>query len=65
MAKKNDDFLFKNFIECANFSLKAAQMLKDSLENFQPDSMQGNLDALHEVEHSADVKKHEMKAVLV
>ena len=65
MAKKNDDFFFNNFIECANYSLKAAEMLKEYLEDFKPDTLQESLDELHEVEHSADKKKHEMKAVLV
>ncbi|MED9904321.1 MAG: DUF47 family protein [Lachnospiraceae bacterium] len=65
MAKKNDDFFFKNFIECADFSLQAAKMLKKSLADFQPDSMLGLLDALHTIEHTADMKKHEMKTALV
>ncbi|MGN1147542.1 MAG: DUF47 domain-containing protein [Lachnospiraceae bacterium] len=65
MAKKNDDFFFQNFIECADFSLQAAKMLKESLANFDPDAIGELLDPLHMVEHSADVKKHEMKAVLV
>ena len=35
-------------------------MLKETLEGFQPDSLQGRLDRLHEIEHSADMKKHEV-----
>lgn len=65
MAKKNDDFFFQNFVECADFSLQAAKMLKESLANFNPDAIGELLNPLHTVEHSADVKKHEMKAVLV
>lgn len=65
MAKKNDDFFFQNFVECADFSLQAARMLKDSLAHFNPDSIGDLLAPLHTVEHSADVKKHEMKAALV
>ena len=57
MAKKQDSFYFDNFIACAEDSCKAAEMLKEALENFQPDSL---LDRLHEIEHSADIKKHEV-----
>ena len=60
MAKKQDSFYFDNFIACAEDSCRAAEMLKETLENFQPDSLQGRLDRLHEIEHSADIKKHEV-----
>lgn len=65
MAKKNDDFFFQNLVECAEFSLQAAKMLKDSLIHFNPDSIKDLIDPLHNVEHAADMKKHEMKAALV
>lgn len=65
MAKKNDDFFFRNFVECADFSYQAAKMLKDSLIEFDPDKIREQLESLHSIEHSADQKKHEMKAALV
>lgn len=65
MAKKNENFFFENFISCADFSLQAAKLLKDSLTGFSPASMKRLLDEMHRVEHAADMKKHEMKAVLV
>lgn len=65
MAKKNDDFFFRNFIECADYSLQAAKMLKQSLVDFDPSKIREQLDNLHSIEHSADNKKHEMKAALV
>lgn len=65
MAKKNDEFFFQNFVECADFSLQAARMLKDSLIHFTPDSVKNLIEPLHNVEHAADMKKHEMKAALV
>lgn len=65
MAKKNDDFFFQNFVECAEFSLQAAKMLKDSLIHFNPTSIKDLIEPLHNVEHAADMKKHEMKAALV
>lgn len=65
MAKKNDNFFFQNFIHCAEYSLQAARMLKESLEKFTPNSIHTFLAPLHTIEHSADQKKHEMKASLV
>ena len=60
MAKKQDSFYFDNFVACAEDSCRAAQMLKEALTDFHPDSMKEQLDRLHEVEHSADMKKHDM-----
>ena len=60
MAKKQDSFYFDNFVACAEDSCRAAQMLKEALADFHPDGMKEQLDRLHEVEHSADMKKHEM-----
>ena len=60
MAKKQDSFYFDNFVACAEDSCRAAQMLKSALENFKPETLKAQLDSIHEVEHSADAKKHEM-----
>ena len=60
MAKKQDSFYFDNFVACAEDSCRAAQMLKEALTDFHPDSVKDQLDRLHEVEHSADMKKHDM-----
>lgn len=65
MAKKNDEFFFHNFVECAEYSYQAAKMLKESLVEFDPHKIKKQLEVLHFIEHSADQKKHEMKAVLV
>lgn len=65
MSKKSDRFYFQNFIECVECSCKAAKMLEDNLTNFDGDGLQEKLDRLHEIEHEADKKKHEMMGVLV
>ena len=59
MAKKQDSFYFDNFVACAEDSCRAAQMLKEALENFRPETLKEQLDKIHEVEHSGDAK-HEM-----
>ena len=60
MAKKQDSFYFDNFIACAEDSCRAAEMLKGTLEDFRTEGLQERLDRLHEIEHSADMKKHDV-----
>ena len=60
MAKKQDLYYFDTFVACAEDSCRAAHMLKESLNNFHPDQLKEQLDELHKVEHSADMKKHDM-----
>lgn len=65
MSKKSDSYYFENFIECVDCSCQAARMLEENLEHFDPLKLKENLDKLHEIEHAADKKKHEMMSVLV
>ena len=37
MSKKQDDFYFQNFIECAGYSCQAAHLLKEILSDFRPE----------------------------
>ena len=60
MSKKQDDFYFQNFIECAGYSCQAAHLLKEILSDFKPEDTRLRLDELHKIEHEADVKKHEL-----
>ncbi len=60
MAKKQDSFYFDNFVECAEESCQAAHMLKETLQDFDPDQLKEKLDEIHKVEHRADLKKHTM-----
>ena len=60
MSKKQDDFYFQNFIECAGYSCQAAHLLKEILSDFKPEDTRMRLDALHKIEHEADMKKHEL-----
>ena len=56
MSKKQDMFYFEKFIESAEASCEAAQLLKRSLENFRPEDISKCMDEIHEVEHTADRK---------
>ena len=44
---------------------QAAKMLEENLANFDVKQLSDNLSKLHQIEHDADKKKHEMMAVLV
>ncbi len=65
MAKKQNDFYFNNFSECASLALEGAKLLEEIVLNFNPDELDENLEKMHKVEHAADLKKHEMLNVLM
>ena len=65
MAKKDDKFYFDNFAECADISHKAASLLLQIMENFDPANINECLDAMHEIENSGDEKNHEISDALV
>ena len=60
MSKKQDAYYFNLFIACAEDSCKAAHLLKDTLMNFRPEKLKEQMDRIHEIEHAADDKKHQM-----
>ena len=57
---KGDKYYFQNFSECTALSKKAADYLVKCLENYNPDEIERMLEEMHEIEHSADLKRHEM-----
>lgn len=61
---KGDKFYFENFVESTALSKQAAEYLVNCLENYDPDKIQDMLQKMHEIENSADVKKHEMREAL-
>ena len=65
MLRKSESYYYRNFIECVELGCKAAVMLDQSLNEFHPETLSQKLDEMHEIEHAADMKKHEMKGVLV
>lgn len=65
MANKRDAFYFDTFVECAEASGKAAKLLKETMLHFDPQTLDEKLTLMHEVEHTADEKKHRIMDVLV
>ena len=64
MAKRSKSYYFESFIEGAEFSLKAAKMLNDTLTGFKPQELYENIQKMHEIEHGADIAKHKMMSKL-
>lgn len=61
---KGDKFYFENFAASTALSKKAAVYLVECLENYNAQDIEGMLEKMHEIEHSADIKKHEMNEAL-
>jgi predicted phosphate transport protein (TIGR00153 family) len=61
---KGDKFYFENFAASTALSKEAALYLVECLENYDPAKMEQMLVAMHQLEHRADEKKHEMGAAL-
>ncbi len=61
---KGDKFYFENFVANAEFAKKAASYLVECLENYDAKKIEEMLAKMHEIEHSADLKKHEMREAL-
>lgn len=57
---KGDKFYFESFLQCTRLSKKAADYLVDCLENYNPAEIEKMLLEIHEIENSADKKRHEM-----
>lgn len=62
---KSDKLYFENLRECVLLSHKAANYLVECLENYDADKINEMLEKMHEIEHSADIKKHEMHDMLI
>ena len=61
---KGDKFYFENFFQCTVLSKKAAGYLVECLENYNYDEIEKMLSEIHGIEHSADIKRHEMSDAL-
>jgi len=64
MAKKGDRYYFDNFIACVECSHRAAMLLGETLKNYSKADMTKKREQIHEIEHEADRKKHELMNML-
>ena len=63
MAKKNSPY-FNDFVTLANFSCQAAEYLQVSLRDFQPATLADRRKAMHDIEHTADMVRHDLTSRL-
>ena len=61
---KGDMVYFENFVACTALSKEAAAYLVNCLENYNHENIEQMLQQMHQIEHRADVKKHEMNEML-
>ena len=61
---KGDKFYFENFQASCALAKEAAEYLVKCLENYDPANIEQMLTQMHEIEHKADGKKHEINAAL-
>ncbi len=60
MANERNYNYFEKFITLADYACQAAQMLNTTLENFNSKTLDERMDEMHEIEHAADLAKHEL-----
>lgn len=60
MANERNYNYFEKFVTLVNYSCEAAQMFSKTLENINNKSLEERLNAMHEIEHAADIEKHEL-----
>ncbi|SCJ06467.1 Phosphate transport regulator (distant homolog of PhoU) [uncultured Clostridium sp.] len=58
-VKKNNDY-FEMLVDLIGYSCEAASLLDNTISNFRLSQIDSKVKEMHEIEHSADVKKHEM-----
>ena len=61
---KGDKFYFENLEKCTGIAKNAAEYLVECLKNYSSDNISEMLGKMHRIEHSADMKKHEMSEAL-
>lgn len=64
MAKKDNNY-FNMFSDIASDAIIAAHQLEKTVKNYNPDKIEKLNKTMHEIEHGADLKKHEMMKMLV
>lgn len=60
MAKKKDYNYFEKFVELVDYSCQCAEILHTTLLNFNPDTLPEKLKEIHNIEHAADLEKHDL-----
>lgn len=65
MRKKNEYNYFEAFCELSRYSLKSANVLHDTLQNWDVNTKVVKVKEMHQIEHAADDAKHDIMNRLV
>ena len=60
MASRKGNDYFEMLSELVDYSCSAANLLHDTLLNFAVNEMKNKIGEMHNIEHAADLKKHDM-----
>lgn len=64
MKEKKEEFYYKNLNACVEYSYQTAQFLKETLKQFEKESLAKKMEEMHELEQKADAKRHKMTKAL-
>ena len=65
MSKKHTNYYFESFVDLIEYSCKSATLLEEILKNYSLTNLDNQVLKMHEIEHAADVAKHEVMEKLV
>ncbi len=65
MASKSENFYFNGFVEQADFSVQIVEKLHEIFTHYDPSNLRTSMDELHLLEHTADLKHHEIMGQLM
>lgn len=60
MARKKDYNYYDKFVELVGYCCQSAELLNNSLTNFDAKTIENKLQEMHNIEHVADLAKHEL-----
>lgn len=60
MDKLKENYYFQSFVALSVFSVKAAEYLSETVTDFKPSRMLENKQAMHHIEHTADLERHKV-----
>lgn len=58
--KQKNNIYFDGFVTCMDYACKAAEYLKAIIIEFNPATLEAKAVEMHEIEHAADLAKHEL-----
>ncbi|NMM97815.1 MULTISPECIES: DUF47 domain-containing protein [Bifidobacterium] len=65
MARKNDSFYFDCFRQSAECACRAAHLLYEVMNDYDPQRLKDHMDAMHKIEQEADSVRHRLLDELV